>query len=419
MNPHQGKTVALIDCKWDGHHPMYFSQFTASFLRDGARVIGLCPDPDAAFAALTQSVDEQTISRLGDIVHFAKIPVGKRSFFNGRYEGDPVRTFQRWRDAGKTLANSEAVTGWQTDLVFFPYLDSYMRFLPFPVVPEITLHRPWSGLYLRNHHHAEKPSLLKSLRIFAKGDAILKNTQCKSVGVLDERHIQALEKLSGKIITAYPDVTQGGLPAQPIPLVLEIQRKAAGRKIIGIIGLEHRKGFLTFIRAAKLAQQQNLPYYFVAAGAIHHSDYTITEWAEISAASKGIESGQIDNLHFHAASGRIPNERDYNSLFTSFDIAWAAYEGFQGSSGTLSKAALFEIPCIATVGECIGQRVEKYRIGITIPEAATEKIIAAIPFLIAKTDSNHQSLNPDFAGYRNDHSQARLDQILSKLLASV
>ena len=27
------KTVALVDPLWVGHHPMYFSQFTAAFLR--------------------------------------------------------------------------------------------------------------------------------------------------------------------------------------------------------------------------------------------------------------------------------------------------------------------------------------------------------------------------------------------------
>ena len=35
------KTVALVDPLWVGHHPMYFSQFTASFLRLGAFVIGI------------------------------------------------------------------------------------------------------------------------------------------------------------------------------------------------------------------------------------------------------------------------------------------------------------------------------------------------------------------------------------------
>ena len=419
MTSPRPKTVALIDPVWVGHHPMYFSQFTASFLRCGARVIGLCPEPEAALANLSRTVDRQTAGMLDSRVHFAKLPTGKRSFFKGRFEGDPLRTFCRWRQAADTLADAEATTGLHADLVYFPYLDSYLRFLPFPMIPDAILHRPWSGLYLRNHHHAEKASLLKSLRILGKGDVAIRGRFCRGIGVLDERFIPALNQLTGKSITAYPDVTQGGLSENPFPLVDEIQRKAAGRKIIGMIGLERRKGFLTLVRAAALANERNLPYYFVCAGTIHPGSYSAMERAELDALSQGIVSGEIHNLHFDPKHGRIQDEGDYNRLFSSFDIAWAAYEDFQGSSGTLSKAALFEIPCLATAGECIGQRVETYRLGLTIPTADPEQALATIPSLLAGTDRNGQALSPRFREYRENHSPVRLDAILLDLLASV
>lgn len=413
--PH-GKTVALIDPLWIGHHPMYFSQFSASFLRLGARVIGLCPQPEAARNDLARSIDPQMAAGR---VHFAELPAGKRSFLNGRFEGDPIRTFARWKRAAEALTAAEADTGLHADLVYFPYLDSYLRFLPFAAVPDILLGRPWSGLYLRNHHHGETDSLGKSLRLLAKGDALLRSDLCRSVGALDERFIAAMEKHSGKSATAFPDVTQGGLPDTPFPLSLEIQRKAAGRKIIGLIGLERRKGFLTLLRSAALARRENLPCYFVCAGAIHLGEYRPAERAEIDATLRGIASGEIQNLHFDPAAGRIPNETDYNSLFSCFDIAWAAYEGFYGSSGTLSKAALFEIPCIATAGECVGLRVETYPLGLTIPEATPEHALDAIRHLIAGTDRDGQPLDLHFAEYRLDHSPERLDRILGELLDSV
>jgi glycosyltransferase involved in cell wall biosynthesis len=419
MRKPDDKTVALIDPLWIGHHPMYFSQFTASFLRCGARVIGLCPEPDAALADLEQSVDGEISANLGKLVHFHKLPTGKRSFFGGRFEGDPARTFSRWKKAADTLHAAEAASGMRADLVYFPYLDSYLRFLPFPIVPDAILQRPWSGLYLRNHHHGEPSSPMKFLRLLAKGDAILRSDHCRGIGVLDERFIPEIELLTRKTITAYPDVTQGGISSEPFPLAEEIKRKAAGRKIIGIIGLERRKGFLTLIRTAALARNRGLPYYFVCAGAIHPGEYPQDERAEIDATARGIASGEIQNLHFDPQAGRIPSEADFNLLFSGFDIAWAAYEGFQGSSGTLSKAAVFEIPCLATAGECIGQRVERYRMGLTIPEATPEHALAAIPRLIAGTDRENDPLAPRFAAYREDHSQARLDRILADLLASV
>ena len=414
MMPCSGKTVALVDPLWIGHHPMYFSQFTASFLRSGAKVIGLCPKPDAAMDDLRKSLAGESAHGIEERVFFHELPGGKRSFFNGRFEGDPLRTFLRWKNAADHLADAEALSGLHADLVFFPYLDSYLRFLPFAGIPEFLLNRPWSGLYLRNHHHGERPSPKKSLRLLAKGDALLLSQLCPGVGVLDERFIPAMEKLSGKKVTAYPDVTQVNLPSQPFATAVRVKERAAGRKIIGMIGLERRKGFLTLLRTAELARERGLPYYFVCAGTIYPQQFTPAEREYLEKLARKIVAGEIDNLHFDPGSGRIPDEADYNSLFSTFDIAWAAYEGFQGSSGTLGKAAAFEIPCIATAGECIGQRVEAYRLGITIPEADAEQALAAIPRLLGA-----QPLSPNFAEYREHHSLARLDRILTNLLASV
>jgi hypothetical protein len=411
-----GKTVALIDPLWVGHHPMYFTQFTASFLRSGARVIGLCPEPEAAMRNLRQAVDEDTAATLHERVCFHRLKAGKRSFFNGRFEGDPARTFSRWKRAAETLAAAESDCGMRADLVYFPYLDSYLRFLPFSSVPKIVLNRPWSGLYLRNNHHGETPSLKKSLRLLAKGDAILRSKLCQGIGVLDERFIPAMEKICGVRVTHYPDVTQADLPALPYAVAEDIRHKAAGRKVIGIIGLERRKGFLTVLRTAELAAKADLPYYFVCAGTPIRSQFSEDELAGIDSLAPRIASGEIRNLHFDPSSGHIPDEADYNSLFVTFDVAWAAYEGFEGSSGTLSKAAAFEIPCIATAGECVGQRVEKYRLGPTIPEGNAEAALAAITYLL---DSTHTADAPLFGEYRARHSQARLDSILADLLTTV
>jgi hypothetical protein len=411
MMSSSGKTVALVDPLWIGHHPMYFSQFTASFLRSGARVIGLCPEPDAARRDLLQVVDPEIVA---DRVHFHRLPAGGRSFFNGRFEGDPVRTFARWRTAADTLTAAEATCGLRADLVYFPYLDSYLRFLPFPAIPRFLLNRPWSGLYLRNHHHGETPSLKKSLRLLAKGDALLRSDFCRGIGVLDERFIPAMEKPGGIRITAYPDVTQTDLPEHPYALALEIQRKAAGRTIVGMIGLERRKGFLTLLRTAKLAREADLPYYFVCAGKIHLAEFTDAEQVEIRQLSEGVV-----NVHFDPAADRIPSEADYNSLFRTFQIAWTAYEDFEGSSGTLGKAAAFGILCLATAGECVGRRVETYRLGLTIPQGNTAQALATLAQLAAGIDHQGNPLAPRFEEYREHHSQQRLDRILAELLGTV
>lgn len=397
---------------------MYFCQFTASFLRCGARVIGLCPEPEAAMAELLEAVDGEIAETLSNRVYFHKLRSGRRSFFSGRFEGDPVRTLARWRTAADTLADAEDASGLRADLVYFPYLDSYLRFCPFPSIPGLLLNRPWSGLYLRNHHHGEAPSMKKHLRMLAKGDALLRSNLTGNIGVLDERFIPAMEKNNRIRVTAYPDVTQADLPETPYQAALEVQQKAAGRTIIGMIGLERRKGFLTLLRTAELARQAGLPYYFVCAGSIHLHEFNVQEQAAIHELSRAIAAGEIDNLYFDPGARRIPNEKDYNSLFRTFHIAWAAYEGFQGSSGTLGKAAAFEIPCLATRGECVGNRVETYQLGLTIQEGNPEQALAAIPQLTAGADQLTGPVTRSFAQYREHHSLERLDRILNELLNS-
>ena len=418
MTPPNGKTVALIDPLWIGHHPMYFCQFTASFLRTGANVIGLCPEPAAALRDLQRALGEPSASQIQNRVFFHELPTGKRSFFNGRFEGDPFHTFLRWKNAADHLADAEALSGMTADLVFFPYLDSYLRFLPFATIPRFLLNRRWSGLYMRNHHHGERSSPFNSLRLLAKGDRVLKSKLCEGIGVLDERFIPAMEKRYKTKVVAFPDVTQANLPDQPSAISVRIKHQAAGRKIIGLIGLERRKGFFTCLRVAELARERGLPYYFVASGMMNLREFTMPEQEKIRFTIRQIAACEIDNFHFDPTSSRIPDEADYNSLFTTFDIAWAAYEGFHGSSGTLSKAAAFHIPCIATAGECVGQRVEKFNLGLTVPEADPEQALAAIPHLLAGTDRDGCPLSHRFEEYRLHHSQKLLDQILSDLLES-
>jgi glycosyltransferase involved in cell wall biosynthesis len=411
------KTVALVDPLWIGHHPMYFSQFTAAFLRLGASVIGLCPDPadalqsarNAAAASTPESIFDRRVS-----MHY--LPAGKRSWFRGRFEGDPLRTFQRWKRAAAALYEAEQATGRRADLVFFPYLDSYLRFLPFSSVPGLTLNRPWSGLYLRNHHHGEKPSLRASLRLLAKGDALIRSPLCRGIGVLDERFITTMARRSGHPVHAFPDVTDATLPAHPYPLAAEIRRKAAGRKIIGLIGLERRKGLINLLRVAEMARERRLPWYFACAGRFERGEYRPDEQALLDDVTRRVAAGGIDNIHFDPAAGRIPAEADFNSIFTTFDVAWAAYEGFEGSSGTLGKAAAFNIPCLATAGECIGHRVEGYRTGLTIPEGDSDRALEAIRRVLDGRDWDDRPLTGDYVRFRDDHGIARLDTVLDGLL---
>lgn len=409
------KTVALVDPLWVGHHPMYFSQFTGAFLRLGAFVIGLCPNPEDAFSGARTALGEH-FPDFDRRVSMHKLPGGKRSFFRGRFEGDPIRTYQRWKRCADTLFEAEQATGRKVDLVFFPYLDSYLRFLPFPAVPHLTIDRPWSGLYLRNHHFGEAPSAKKQLRLLAKGDALIRSSLCRGIGVLDERFVGPMASYLGRQVHGFPDVTDSSLPETPYILAQEILRKAAGRMVIGLIGMERRKGLLNLIRVAEKARELRLPWYFACAGRFERQEYNPEEQAFVDATAARIASGEIDNLHFDLNAGRIPEEADFNSIFSTFDVAWAAYEDFEGSSGALGKAASYDIPCLATAGECIGDRVERYRTGLTIPQGDSDKALEAIRRILEGKDWEDRSLDCNHAAFREAHGLARLDQLLGGFL---
>ncbi|HVJ44781.1 MAG TPA: hypothetical protein VM511_00235, partial [Luteolibacter sp.] len=113
------KLVAVIDPIWVGHHPMYFAQFAAAFLRQGARVIAACPDPDDARRELVELVGGEEVS--GKVI-FRRLETAQRSFFNGRFEGDPLRTAMRWKQAADAIDEGEDEAGKAADLVYFPYL---------------------------------------------------------------------------------------------------------------------------------------------------------------------------------------------------------------------------------------------------------------------------------------------------------
>jgi glycosyltransferase involved in cell wall biosynthesis len=411
MSPHSGKLIVVADPIWIGHHPMYFAQFTAAFIRLGAQVIALCPEPGEARREILGAVSPEVAADLDRHVTIGKIEPARRSLLGGRFEGDPVGTAQRWKQVQREIARAEGLLGRRADLVYFPYLDTYLRFLPVSLAPEILLGRPWAGLYLRNHHHAAPASLRQAVVMLGKGDALLRSASCRGIGVLDERFIPEMERFTGRTVRMFPDFTDTTLPEEPSVLAREIMAKAGGRTIIGMIGLERRKGLLTLLRAAELAKRRDLPYYFVGGGRIFQQEYTAEEWAGILK----LANGGLENLHLDPQAGRIPTEADFNSLFSTFSVAWAAYENFQGSSNTLGKAAAFRIPCLASEGGCVGHRVDAYGTGLTIPQGDAERALDAIPLLKEGKDRNGQPLALRHADFQADHSLARLDALLGEL----
>lgn len=397
-------TVALVDTRWEGHHPTYLREFSASLLRIGAHVLLLCRKSDEIISQLPQ---EQRCR-----VHSHPFVHRNHGMIAPHRDHDPASTLLRWRATGNELRAAEKNSGRRADLVFFCYLDSYIRFAPFPVVPSFLLGRPWSGLYFRNAHLGKPDgSVTHLIRRAAKGDRILANSDCKAVCVLDERFNLALERICGHPVLAFPDITDETPPTTPCRKTREIMEKSAGRKIVGMISMEKRKGLLTFLRCAIRAHERGEPWFFAVTGPFMRETFSAQELSFCDEIAVRASSGGMDNLYFDTSGERIPDGAAYNTLFGIFDVIWAAYEGFEGSSNALTKAAAFRKPLIATAGECIGKRVECYQLGETIPEADVDAALEAIRKIV----TNEACPERRFAEYHRLHSRDHLDSMFVHL----
>jgi hypothetical protein len=401
------KTVVLADTRWAGHHQTYLLELTAALLRCGVRIILMCAHPELICERLAAAGVVATADRLRGVVFQSS----NRSFLSKTRDHDPLTTILRWQRTGKLIRRFEQENHWKADLVFLPYLDSYLRFLPLSSVPDILLGLPWSGLYFRNHHLAHPPS---PLTLAAKGDYLLRSHSCLAICVLDERFNDRISRISGKSVIDFPDMTDETPPTDLVPEAAEIRKLAAGRKIIGLISMERRKGLITLLKAAVAAHKARSPWFFAATGPILRDTFTADELAFCDEIKSRVTSGELDNLYFNTDGNRIQDGAIYNSIFTTFDIVWAAYEEFEGSSNALTKASRFNIPVLATAGQCIGGRVERFAMGATFAERDVSGCLHAIREILASP-----AHTADFSGYLARHSRARLDEILCSLIAKV
>lgn len=405
------KTVVIADPRWAGHHPTYFYEFTASILRLGHRVIGLCKEPEQ-FEREAAVICKRKGLAVGERVFAGALKDPEKAYFRPGKEHDPLSTVVRWRCLKKAIAASEQLSGWSADFVFLPWLDSYIRFQPSTRLAN-QLGKPWAGLYFRNHHFGYPQS---SIHRAAKGDRSLRNANCVAVGVLDERFNDAMAEMTGKEIIAFPDITNENLPEVPSAFALEVIKRAAGRKIIGMVSLEKRKGFLTMLKVAEAVAGKE-DWYFLAGGIYVHETCSPEEQAYVDAVQAKVDSGELDNLYLQLPGERVNDGADFNSLIKLFDVIYAAYEDFQGSSNALTKGAVFQRPFIATEGECVGARVAEFGMGLNIPQGSVEKGIEAIRHVLAGEDWEGKPLSKKFADYYAKHDRKRLDEVFTRLLS--
>lgn len=386
----------LADTKWIGHHATYFFAMCEDLLDSNFRVIALCPAPDEVAERFQEEAADGRI-------HFGFLDHG-RSYLPGR-DHEPISTYLRWRRMRDAIRKAESETGWKSDFVFLPRLDSFIRFGLSSALPDM-LGTSWSGLYFQNYHLISDLRPLSGLRHYFRGDLLFNHRKCKIIGQLDDRPAQVLLNSYDIEPILFPDITDETAPSGPTPEAAEVTRLAKGRTVFGLIGLEPRKGVMHLLRIAR--QVPTRPWFFVFTGTFDFDLYTKAEQEVIRNIKADIESGEIEHIYLDLSGNRISDGNDYNALVEAFDILMAVYPGFQCSSNALTKAAAFKKRVLAARGGCIADRVESFEMGVTINPDNIADAIVAMERLVAGEKRSGETLEPQFEAYRDLHSRERL-----------
>lgn len=393
-------TVALVDPVWVGHHATYFRAFIEAFVEAGARVIAVCPQPEALEDLLGTYPNTLIAGKLED--------PGESRLLPGR-DHDPFLTCRRWRLASDAITQLEKQSAWPVDFVYFAWLDSYLRFMISTGLADRILGRPWTGLYFRNQHLTEKSrGLMAKIKNRLKGDFVMRSSACRLLAGVDERTLPHIEAYTGKPVLLMPDITDE-TPGNPeVHLARTIRERARERKVIGMVGLEKRKGFLTLLRAAQKAEALGEPWYFAFTGVLWWNTLTPSEAAWV----RKILADPPENIYLDPDAGLVPDGTIYNGIASTFDVFFAAYLNsiYNGSSNVLTKAALLRKPVVVTEGACLEERAAFFRLGLAIPEDDAGRCLEAIRALLGGVDWKGNPLEPRYEDYFELHSREKLLQ---------
>ena len=403
------QTIALVDANHGrGHHLTYMRFFCKTLLELGYRIMAFYPEPEAVTDWLRihchQHLEHFHAFEISEYQH-RKVPLmGK---IPSRFQ--PIVVLARWHYTARIIQAAVNQIGCEPDLVFFNWLDNYFSYFLTHHPIDVIFPYQWSGIYFR-------PGDLRFRRnALIPHYAIAKSPRCQALTLLDEDFAAHMSGLDCPVLP-FPDLTDEAEPEPNLGIVHQIRQKAGKRKIIGLAGsLSKRKGLLTFLEVARQSSQED--WFFVLAGPLNqatfHQEYGQRLSEEFQKVQDILESPP-DNCFFHLQS--IPDGPEFNGLINTFDILFAAYENFPYSSNILTKAAVFQKPVIVSEGFCMANRVQKFQLGVTVPEGNVAQCIQAIDQL-CQSDAPHSSpLKFDFDGYRQLHSAEQLGKIFASLL---
>lgn len=385
------KTAFIVDTLWTGHIPGYHQNILKTLKDMGVQTISVSPKPEEVkswgLATQVLKVSEFTHNNeKGPINYFLK----KSGHLH----------FHRARLFFKSLSSQIKELNPKDYFIFFPYIDNLVIS---PVMNGFFMDKffphPWSALYV-TPKYLRKSGFKFFYKSLLRKDRFFNAKNCLAISVLDEGVVPRLSSLfPNKKNLVMPEFTNTETEAGA--LVAKLQEFKSGKKLIGLFGeISKRKGVETLLKAA-IEMKDNGNYGFVFVGPMNEKNNSKQDLIDI----KSLITQTSGNCFFHL--DRVPKEEEFNELMKTCDIIYAAYHDFYNSSNIMTKAAALYKPMIVSKGFCMGERVEKYKMGKTIKEGSVSQTVDAVKQLTTEKQENS-----NFSQYVEANSAKALEKFL-------
>lgn len=391
------KTVALIDPYSSGHHYAFIRLFAKYFLKDGNRICIIYPEKEKEIREYL--IEEGFDNRL---IYFEESLPQKKVIPGDGIWKLPLSTLHLWRNTNQLLKHVEKKQQLKFDFVFFAWLDDYLcNYLHHNLV-DFVFNYKWSGLFFHpwylNHN-------LTTRVTFSSLDSVLLSKKCMSVAVHDEFNIETLFNRIKKKVVLFPEIADS-TPPITYGLADEIKSKADGRVIVGLVGISHRKGFSTFVRAVSECDPNKFFFFF---SGIPEADFSPSDAQRVN---DFLGSVPTNCLYY---PGYIEEGAKLNAVINNFDIIFLVYNNFQSSSNFITKAALFKKLVISTDRFWMGRATKKYQLGLTVKEATPNMAVKGLLDLVS--DRNELLAQADWQGYLSVHGEENLQHAIREIMS--
>jgi hypothetical protein len=325
----------------------------------------------------------------------------------------PKRGFEKalkWRWMNNQVSQAEKQSGWKVNLVFLSWMDS-MKVPPiYALLTRFIFKYQWVGLYFWPKHFRSDVKM----RWWKRRKRILADTilmcfgRCKGIGVFEEGlSFGFAQKKNPVPIVFFPEITEKRIKVTEE--IENIRRQADKRCIFGLLGdLSPRKGVFDFLRIAYEFDAKR--GFFLLAGNFNIKNFPEQEQKEIR---QFLQTKGRDNCYFRLT---MTDPLEFNALVNICDVLYLSYQNHYHSSGLLAKAALFNKPVIVSAGYCMGQRVIKYNLGLTVNSNVYPEKMKAVGRLADTDFRNRIKESPGFKIYSAQNSAKALNSALQQLL---